>query len=114
MAALTNPALLALFREALREWRYDGFVTWKRVAAEWLTKNLEGCTQKAIAKLMYEHVESGGEIDQVRERRPEFQRPYEFHFDFRLQVESRRIYIETTLDTTRTGPTITVVSIHDA
>lgn len=113
MARLTDLELLALFREALSEWRADGYVVWKKLAAEWLRKELEGHTQKSIARLMHEHVEAGGDIDQVKERRERYRDLYEFHFDFRLNIDERRVYIETTLDNTRTGPTITIVNMHD-
>lgn len=113
MARMVDLVLLALFREALREWRADGYVVWKRLPAEWMRKELEGQTQKSIAKLMHEHVEAGGEIDQVKERRERYRDMHEFHFDFRLTIDERRVYIETTLDQTRTGPTITIVSMHD-
>ena len=113
MARLTDPKLLSLIREALREWRADGYVVWKRLPAEWLRQELEGQTQKSIAKLLHEHVEAGGEIDQVRERRERYRDRYEFHFDFRLTIDERRVYIETVLDESSTGPTITIVSIHD-
>lgn len=113
MARLTDPNLHALFRVALAEWNADGYVVWKRLPAEWLRKELEGHTQKSLAKLLHEHVESGGVIDQVRERRERYRDRYEFHFDFRLTIDERRVYIETTLDETSTGPTITIVSLHD-
>ena len=63
---------------------------------------------------MHLHVEAGGEIDQVRERRPEYADQNEFHYDFRLEIDGRRVYIETILTSNRNGLTITVVSIHDA
>ena len=113
MARLTDKELLALFREALSEWRADGYVVWKKLPVEWLRKELEGQTQKSIAQLMHEHVEAGGEIDQVRERRERYRDQCEFHFDFRLKFNGRRVYIETTLDNTSTGPTITIVNMHD-
>lgn len=62
---------------------------------------------------MHEFVEAGGEIDQVREQRPEYASRHEYHFDFRLNIDGRLVYIETTLDVTATGPVITIVSLHD-
>jgi hypothetical protein len=113
MAPLTDPTLLGHFRDALREWRCDGFVVWKRKAAEGLRLLLGDHTQKSIAKLLYEHVEAGGVIDQIRERRSEYASRHEHHFDFRLNVDGRLVYIETTLDLTPTGPVVTIVSLHD-
>lgn len=113
MAPLVDPTLLAHLRDALREWRCDGFVIWKRQAAQQLRDLLDAHTQKSIAKLMCEHVEAGGGIDQVRERRPEYAGRHEYHFDFRLSIDGRLVYLETTLDVTPTGPVITIVSVHD-
>lgn len=114
MARLTDANLLALFDTALKEWRVSGFIRWKRIAAEWVAENLEGHTTKSIAKMIHEFFQNGGEIDQVRERRPEYMSRYEYHYDFRFEIDGRRIYIETVLDETPTGPEITIVSIHDA
>lgn len=113
MARLTDQTLISLIREALSEWRADGYVVWKRLPAEWLRKELDGQTQKSVAKLLYDHVIANGEIDQVRERRERYRDQYEFHFDFRLTIDGRPVYIETVLDEFRTGPTLTIVSMHD-
>jgi hypothetical protein len=113
MAPLTDPELLNRYLEALREWEIEGFVGWKRRAAEWLRLNLEDQTQKSVARAMYEHVQAGREVDQVKERRHGHQDNYEFHFDLRFTLNGRRVYIETTLDNTRTGPMITIVNMKD-
>lgn len=113
MARLTDRELLARFREALSEWHAQGYVVWKRRPTEWLREELDGHTEKAIGQLMYEHVEAGGEIDQIREHRERYRDQHEFHFDFRLQIAKRRVYIETTLSITNTGPKITIVNMHD-
>ena len=114
MAPLTDPILLDHFRHALREWRCDGFVVWKPVAAEWIRNNLEGHTPESIARLMHQYVEGGGKIDQIRERRDGWEDCNQFHFDFRPNLAGRRLYVETTLRVTVTGPVVRVVSIHDA
>ncbi len=114
MAPLTDQVTLGHFRDALREWRCEGFVVWKPVAAEWVRDNLDGRTPDSIAKLMHKYVEAGGEIDQVRERRDGWEDCNQFHFDFRPTLDGRRLYIETTLRVTSTGPVVKVVSIHDA
>lgn len=110
---LNDERILGLFRTALAEWAIDGYVVWKRLPAEWVDANLEGYTTRAVAKFMFEHVQAGGVIDRVRERRPEFGVAYECHYDFRIAIDGRNVYIETVLNETRTGPTITVVSMHD-
>jgi hypothetical protein len=64
------------------------------------------------SRTMLEHVEAGGAIDQVVERRDPWRDRYEFHY-FRFSIGGRRVYIETVLDVTSTGPTLTVVNMHD-
>jgi hypothetical protein len=39
MAPLTDPTILAKFQHALSEWKYAGYITWKRVAQEWVERN---------------------------------------------------------------------------
>ena len=115
MAPLRDPDLLEKYIEALKEWNCDGFIQWKRLAAEWLRKNLEGYGQKAVGRLMCEHVANGGEIDRVAETREEYRNLYPYHYDFRIPIAGRLIYIETRFDeTAKMGPTIYVVSLHDA
>lgn len=63
--------------------------------------------------MMHEHIESGGEVDQVVERREPWRDRYGYHYDFRFSISGRKIYIETVLDVTSTGPTVTVVNMHD-
>lgn len=112
MAPLTDPDTLTAFREVLREWRCDGYVVWKRRAGEWLAKKLDDVDQRTVSRMMHEHVESGGKIDQVVEKREEWRNKYEYHYDVRFSIFGRRIYIETVLDVSRAGPTVTVVNMH--
>jgi hypothetical protein len=110
MGKVKDPAALARFKEILSFWRYTGYVRWKRVAADWVDKELEGLAPRAIAELMWNHVD---EVSQVVEDRPEFV-AYRFHYDFRLPISGRRIYIETVLiEDDEPEETIFVVSIHD-
>jgi hypothetical protein len=75
------------------------------------TQHLE---TRELARLMCEHVEAGGEIDQVPERRPEWN-DHDFHYDLRFPIAGRLRYLETLLlDKDPEDPTIYVVSIHDA
>jgi hypothetical protein len=114
MPPLTDPKILAKFRHALREWNCTGYVTWKKLAREWVEDNLEGFTTRAVAEEMFRHVEKGDAIDQVRERRPEWSE-HRFHYDFRIEAGGRLVYIETILvEDDPHDPTIYVVSIHDA
>ena len=114
MAPLTDPAILGKFRHALSEWKCAGYITWKRVAREWVERNLDGYTTRAVGEEMFRHVEAGGFIDQVRETRREWTE-HRFHYDFRIPIAGRLIYFETILmDDDPEAPTIHVVSIHEA
>ncbi|MBC8869900.1 MAG: hypothetical protein H8E44_10805 [Planctomycetes bacterium] len=62
---------------------------------------------------MLEYVENGGEVDQVRETREEWP-DFKFHYDFRVPLESRRLYIETVLlSDDPHDPEVQVVNVHD-
>jgi hypothetical protein len=115
MAPLTDPVRLTAYRNALANWPFTGFVTWKERAAEWVRRELEGFTTKEIARLMHEHVERGGQIDEQRETREGLEGGY--HYDLRFPVGGRWLYIETLLcfrnPEDPDDPTIRVVSIHD-
>jgi len=113
MASLTNPKIVAKIRHALSEWNCTGYITWKSVAREWVEKDLEGLTTRAIGEELFRHASAGVEIDQVQESRPEWS-GCRFHYDFRLPIEGRLLYIETVLiEDDPDDPTIHVVSIHD-
>jgi hypothetical protein len=115
MAPLTDPVLVRKFRETLKEWNCTGYIEWKRVPAEWLRRNLANLSQRAIGQMMWEHVHNGGVIDQVVETREEYRDRYPHHYDFRIRIAGRLVYIETCLDESdRMGPTVLVVSMHDA
>jgi hypothetical protein len=63
---------------------------------------------------MFRFFASGGEIDQVRETRPQWSE-HRFHYDFCLEAGGRLLYIETILvEDDPDDPTIHVVNIHDA
>ncbi len=113
MAPLKDPGLLDKSLEALKDWNCGGVIEWKPVASEWRRKYLENLSQKAIGKLMWEHVALGGEIDQVVETREPYRNRHRYHYDFRVPITGRVIYIETLLLDTKAGPTIYVVNIHN-
>ena len=114
MARLQDPVVLAQYRSALANWHFTGYVDWKETARNWVRDQLGENEPRQIARLMFEHVEAGGEIDQVAEQRPEWNdRP--FHYDLRISVGGRLLYIETILlDDDPGDPVLRVVSIHDA
>ncbi len=113
MAPLASREILEAFREALRQWSYDGYVVWLRRPGEWLRKNFDHEDMRTVSRMMHEHVEAGREIDQVVERRELWRDQHEFHYDFRISIAGRRVYIETVLQVTSTGPTVIVVNMHD-
>lgn len=111
MTRLEDPRLLEKIRLALLEASngVSGYVSWKRVAWEWVAKNLSGETQKSMALRLYEYVENGGKVDQVLERRGFDDR---YHYDFRVRIGESDIYVESTLSETKTGPVVSIVSVH--
>ena len=114
MAPLQDPEIRALFKSALSNYRYEGYITWKDSALAWLGRELSGVSYRMVNELLHKHVQAGGEIDQIPERRPEWNdRP--FHYDLRVPITGRLLYVETILvDDDPSDPTIHVVSIHDA
>lgn len=114
MPPLTDPDILAKFRHALRHWQFTGYITWKPIARQWLEQNLQGFTTRSVAEEMFRFVATGGEIDQIPEIRCEWTQ-HHFHYDFRMNIGRRFVYIETILvEDDPDDPTIHVVSIHDA
>jgi hypothetical protein len=114
VARREDPVILARYLSALANWRYTGYVEWKEVALAWVKKQLGSVALRALSEQMYKYVAAGGEVDQVPERRPEWN-DYDFHYDVRLPLGDRLLYIETLLrDEDPNDPTILVVSIHDA
>ena len=114
MPTLTDAVVLAQIGSVLANWNYTGYVTAKDVVLEWIANNLGGLTLKDVAKAMHDHFHRGDVIDQQPETRPEWS-SWPFHYDFRLQLAGRDIYIETILqDDDPRDPTIHIVSIPDA
>ena len=116
MAKLTDPEVLTCYRNALANWRYYGFVVFSPLATEWLDKEL-GDSPRLFAERLHDFVAAGGEIDQVVETRPEWN-VWSYHYDLRLTVNGRLIYVETRLDVRDPAdpddPIIKVVNIHIA
>jgi hypothetical protein len=116
LAPLTDPTRLAAYREALSNWKYEGFVRFEltEAAYSWVKREL-GIPLKEIARLMHEYVEAGGEIDEVRETRPEWS-DYEFHYDLRFTTQDKLVYVESRLSyklpLAADESTILVVNIH--
>ena len=114
MARLTDAEILAKFEHALNQWQFTGYITWKPIARQWLEQNLEGCTTRSVSAEMLRFLAAGGEINQVPETRPQWSE-HQFHYDFRMDIDGRPLYIETILvEDDPDDPTIHIVSIHDA
>lgn len=72
MARLTDPDISAKFQHALSQWRVTGYITWKPIARQWVEQNLEGWTTRAVGEEMFHYFQAAGDIDQTREKRPEW------------------------------------------
>lgn len=106
MPSLTDPVILGQFRVVLANWNYTGYVTAKDVALEWIANSLGGLTLKDVARAMHDSLLAGESIDQVPETRPEWSM-WPFHYDFRVRLAGRDVYIETILqDDDPNDPTI--------
>ncbi len=114
MAPLTDPHLLAAIRQAFVEnRRFVGYVTWKPRAQEWVRREFANHTARAIADIINDYITSGGTIDQIRETREEWLE-YSYHYDVRLEIMERRIYVEMLLLREEPAdPHVEIVSIHD-
>jgi len=113
MPPLSDPTILVQFRAVLGSWNFTGYVTAKDQVLDWIAKELKGLSLKDVAKAMYDHVRDGGAIDQIAERRPEWSE-WPFHYDFRVRLGNRDIFIETIFqDDDPRDPTIHIVSIYD-
>jgi hypothetical protein len=93
MPPLTDPELLACYKNALANWRYEGYIIFAERAQEWIHVNLANHTTREIGRLMLEYVTGVGEIDQQKETRPEW-KEHDCHFDLRIPCAGRLIYIE--------------------
>lgn len=118
MAPLTDPTRLAAYKDALANWSFQGYVRFEltETAHRWIKRELSNITVKGIGRMMHEYVDAGGEIDEVRETRPEWS-DYEFHYDLRLTIQGKAVYIETRLHyrlpLVPDESTVLVVNIHE-
>ncbi|MEQ8786447.1 MAG: hypothetical protein RIC55_09115 [Pirellulaceae bacterium] len=117
MAPLTDPERLAAYKDALANWKFDGFIEFElhETAYAWIKRELGDISLKEIGRLMHEFVAAGNEIDEVPESRPEWS-DYPFHYDLRLAVTDKSVYIESRLNyklpVVADESTILVVNIH--
>jgi hypothetical protein len=117
MARLTDPERLRAYQNALGNWAFTGYVRFKLTeqSRRWIRQTL-GIAVNDIGRLMQEHVAAGGQIDEVRETRPEWSSEHEFHYDLRFTIEGVPVYVETRLHDFRPfvpdRPWIQVVNAH--
>jgi hypothetical protein len=118
MAPLTDPERLQAYRNALSNWAFEGFMRHEMSDQSylWIRRELRNIRLRELFRLMHEYVAAGGEIDEVRETRPEWSGEYEYHYALRFTVLGKAVYIETRLKYqppfVPDEPTIHVVSIH--
>jgi hypothetical protein len=117
MPPLTDPEQAACFKNALANWRYEGYILLTDVAYEWMKLNLKGFSVRTLGRNMHEYVSAGGIIDRQKETRPEWDL-HDYHYDLRIPIEGRMVYIETRLvydePSDPDDPIIQVVNLHDA
>ncbi len=119
MARLTDPDILARYKQALAEWQVEGALELIGRAHEGLRTTLEGVTVKDFKRALYDHVcVGGGEIDQVKEEREQWRKEWEWHYDLRPTINGVKLYVETRLFpesfSSRQEPIIYIVQIKPA
>ncbi|MBY0232914.1 MAG: hypothetical protein K2W96_26830 [Gemmataceae bacterium] len=118
MARLADPHLLACYRRVLENRRFTGYVTLEGQAPARLRQHFAGWTREAFLDLLADHVEAGGEIDQVEEEREPWRDFWEFHYDLRPDVDGIKHFVETRMKPEwpkdPEDATIIVVNIHPA
>jgi hypothetical protein len=118
MPPLSNVERQAAYRDALGNWSYAGYIGFELTeqAYAWIRRELDGITLKELGRLMHDYVAGGGEIDEVRETRPEWSGEYLYHYDLRFEIQGQPVYIETRLKFRPPfkpdEPTILVVNVH--
>jgi len=98
MAKLTDPEIERCYQNALRNWKFSGFVIYDKDADSWVRENLEGVTFQRLSELLFEFVvNQGGEIDQVVEQRFNWVGEWSHHYDLRPIINGIALYVETRL-----------------
>ncbi len=97
--------------------RDPDYVVFKKRPQQWLRSELAEYTLREICRLLHNYLESDeGKIDEQKETRPEYAH-YQFHYDLRIAIGGRRIYLETVLEFEDAHDeddlTIVVVNVHD-
>ena len=117
LAPLTDPERLQAYLDALSNWDITDYIRFDLTeeAHRWFKREFSNITLTEIARLMFEYVKGGGEINEVPETRPEWA-DYEFHYDLRFTIQDKPVYIESRLDyrvpVVPDESSILVVNIH--
>jgi hypothetical protein len=119
MARLTDPDILARYKQALADWNVEGAIVLKGRAPDGLRLTLEGVTERYFKEVLYRFVcEDNGEIDQIKEERTPWREHWEWHYDLRPTINGVKLYVETRLFpesfSCREEPIIHVVQIKPA
>ena len=116
MARLTDPDILARYKQALSECEVTGAIELEGRAHEGLRTTFEGVTVDEFKEALYRFVcHQNGEIDRVKEERQPWREKWEWHYDLRLTINGVKIYVETRLHpeswASLADPTVLVVQI---
>lgn len=117
MAPLTDPPRLQAYKDALANWSFKDYIQFELTesAYAWVKRELDNISLQEIGRLMHEYIAEGGEIDEVRETRPEWS-DFEFHYDLRFTIQGKPVYLETRLNyklpIRDDESTILVVNVH--
>jgi hypothetical protein len=116
MARLTDPDILARYKQALADWNVEGAIVLMGRAPDGLRTTLEGVTEKYFKEKLYCFVcQENGEVDQVKEEREPWCKQWEWHYDLRPTINGIKLYVETRLlpesFSSDQEPTIHVVQI---
>lgn len=115
MAKPKDQEALKCYTKVLLDWGHvAGYVQWRKLPLAWIKRELAGVTSRAVVEEMQKYVKCGGTIAQVEETRPEYV-AWRFHYDVRLPVTGRHVYVETVLEQVPNieDCIIWVVNIHD-
>src|SRR5690242_2423324 len=119
MPRLTDPEILARYKQALADWKVEGAIELQGRAPEGLAGSVDGVTVKYFKESLFRFVcEQDGEIDQVKELREPWRESWEWHYDLRPTIHGVKLYVETKLHpeslVSDREPTILVVQIKPA
>lgn len=120
MGRLTDPELLARYKQALLDWEVAGAVELDKDAYAGLRSTLPGVTIASFKEALYRFVcLDNGEIDFQKEKRDWYPcNLWENRYDLRFTIDGVKVYVETRLGpesfTSRDDPEILVVQIKPA